>query len=105
MTIISLINNLALLLALSVVSGFIGRRRYLARYVPLLQGFLFGSVAVIGMLLPLILAPGLIFDGRSVVISLCGLFFDPVAVALAAVMATVLRIIQGGPGVVMGGGW
>ncbi|MCX6097898.1 MAG: PAS domain S-box protein, partial [Caldiserica bacterium] len=83
-------------------SGFIGQPRYLARYVPLLQGFLFGSVAVIGMLLPLTLAPGLIFDGRSVVISLCGLFFGPVAVALAAAMATVLRIIQGGPGVVMG---
>lgn len=61
MTIISLINNLALLVALSVVSGFIGQRRYLARYMPLLQGFLLGSVAVIGMLLPLTLALGLFF--------------------------------------------
>jgi len=103
MIIISLIYNLALLVALSVISGFIGeRRRYLVQYEPLLQGFLFGSAAIIGMLLPLKLSPGLIFDGRSVVISLCALFFGPVAAGLAMAMAATLRIIQGGPGVVMG---
>ena len=101
--IVDLIYNLALLVALSVVSGFIGERRsYLARYELLLQGFLFGSAAVIGMLLPLTLGPGLIFDGRSVVISLCALFFGPVAAVLAMVMAVTLRIIQAGPGAVMG---
>lgn len=103
MIIISLIYNLALLVALSVISGFIGeRRRYLVQYEPLLQGFLFGSAAIIGMLLPLKLSPGLIFDGRSVVISLCALFFGPVAAGLAMAMAATLRIIQGGPGAVMG---
>ena len=103
MIIISLIYNLALLVALSVISGFIGeRRRYLVPYEPLLQGFLFGSAAIIGMLLPLKLSPGLIFDGRSVVISLCALFFGPVAAGLAMAMAATLRIIQGGPGAVMG---
>ena len=103
MVFISLIYNLTLLVALSVVSGFIGqRRRYLDRYESLLQGFLFGSAAVIGMLVPLTLAPGLIFDGRSVVISLCSLFFGPVAVVVAGAMAVALRISQGGAGVVMG---
>ncbi|MBA4364559.1 MAG: hypothetical protein C0398_00955 [Coprothermobacter sp.] len=102
MIIISLIDNLALLVALSVVSGFIGQRRYLDQYESLLQGFLFGSAAVIGMLVPLTLAPGLIFDGRSVVISLCGLFFGPVALVVAGGMAVTLRIVQGGSGAVMG---
>jgi hypothetical protein len=99
MIIISLIYNLALLVALSVIFGFIGeRRRYLVQYEALLQGFLFGSAAIIGMLLPLKLSPGLIFDGRSVAISLCALFFGPVAAGLAMAMAATLRIIQGGPG-------
>jgi CheY-like chemotaxis protein len=54
------------------------------------------------MLVPLILAPRLIFDGRSVVISLCSLFFGPVALVVAGGMAVALRFSQGGPGAVMG---
>jgi two-component system cell cycle sensor histidine kinase/response regulator CckA len=73
---LDLIINLALLVALSVVSGFIDKRwpRH-TRLGILLQGFLFGGASVIGMLRPLNLGPGLIFDGRSVMVSLCALFF------------------------------
>lgn len=102
MIFIDLIYNLALLIALSVVSGFIGHRWKLAMRGALLQGLVFGGAAVIGMLRPLILAPGLIFDGRSVMISLCGLFFGPAAVTVAAGMALICRVLQGGMGVVMG---
>jgi two-component system sensor histidine kinase EvgS len=99
---IDLIYNLALLVALSSVSGFIGQRWENGRAGALLQGLVFGCVAVIGMLRPLVLAPGLIFDGRSVMISLCGLFFGPVAVAVAGGMAMVCRTVQGGVGAPMG---
>lgn len=102
MIVIDLIYNLALLVALSIVSGFIGQRWKQGWCGALLQGGVFGSVAVIGMLRPLVLAPGLIFDGRSVMISLCGLFFGPVAVAVAGGMAMVVRIFQGGIGAPMG---
>jgi PAS domain S-box-containing protein len=102
MIFIDLIHNLALLVALSVVSGFIGHRwKHELRGV-FLQGVVFGSAAVIGMLRPLALAPGLIFDGRSVMISLCGLFFGPAAVAVAGAMTLICRILQGGIGAVMG---
>jgi PAS domain S-box-containing protein len=102
MIFIDLIYNLALLVALSVVSGFIGQRWKHELQGVILQGVVFGSAAVIGMLRPLVLAPGLIFDGRSVMISLCGLFFGPEAVAVAGTMALICRIIQGGMGAVMG---
>jgi len=102
MIFIDLIYNLALLVALSVVSGFIGQRWKHELQGVILQGVVFGSAAVIGMLRPLVLAPGLIFDGRSVMISLCGLFFGPEAVAVAGAMALICRIIQGGMGAVMG---
>jgi hypothetical protein len=51
---------LALLVALSVVSGLIGQLWYLDQYESLPQCFLFGSAGVVGMLVPLILVPGLI---------------------------------------------
>jgi PAS domain S-box-containing protein len=102
MIFIDLINNLALLVALSVLSGFIGQRWKNSRAGALLQGLIFGSVAVIGMLRPFKLEEGLVFDGRSVVISLCGLFFGPIAAGITWVMAMVCRVWQGGVGAPMG---
>ena len=99
---IELIDNLALLMALVVVFGFIGIRWGRFRDSAVLQGLVFGSVAVIGMLRSLQVEEGVHFDGRSVVISLCGLFFGPVAAAVSGGMALVLRIWQGGAGLPAG---
>jgi len=99
---ISLVNNLALLVALSVFSGFIRNRYTRRRHEAFLQGLGFGCAVVIGMLHPVVMAPGLIFDGRSVMISLCGLFFGPLAAAIAGGMAITCRVLQGGPGALMG---
>ena len=98
-----LVLNLSLLIALSVVSGFIEQRRPgRTRTGALLQGLLFGIVAVIGMLRPLDLGGGLIFDGRSVMLSLCALFFGPVAAGTAGFIAAAFRIAMGGMGALMG---
>lgn len=103
MIIIELIFNLALLVSVSVLSGFIDLR-WKRESTPgvVSQGLLFGLVALLGMLNPFVLAPGLIFDGRSVVLSLCGLYFGPVSGVIAATIALVYRIYIGGPGVYMG---
>lgn len=103
MIIIDLIYNLAVLIALSVFSGFIDlkfNRTELNGKV--LQGLLFGTTAVIGMMNPFILSQGLIFDGRSIVISLCAVFFGPLAGIIAAGMALIYRLSVGGPGLIMG---
>ena len=97
-----LIYGLSILVSISIISGFIGHRGNKDRYSAVLQGLLFGSASVIGMLHPLAVAPGLIFDGRSVMISLSGLFFGPVAAIIAGAMALILRIQQGGTGALMG---
>jgi len=102
-TILELTYNLALLVALSVLSGFIRQRRSHPAWGAILQGLLFGGAAVIGMMKPLVLGPGLIFDGRSVMLSLCGLFFGPVAVGVAGVIALLYRTLLGGTGFHMGG--
>lgn len=97
-----LLYNLSILVSISIISGFIGHRGKNARLKSLLQGLLFGSASVIGMLHPLVLSPGLIFDGRSIMISLSGLFFGPLASGISAAMALAYRIDQGGTGVIMG---
>lgn len=100
---LNLIFNLSLLVAISVVSAIISEKATHRNLpAPVLQGLLFGSAAVIGILYPVVLSPGIIFDGRSVVLSLCGLFFGPVSGSIAAIMAIFARVIIGGNGTLMG---
>lgn len=100
--IIDLIYNLAVLVSLSVVSGYVGERYGYRLVDRVLQGVLFGCIAIIGMLRPLHFSPGIFFDGRSVMISLCALFFGPVAGIISGVFAACLRIYQGGAGTITG---
>lgn len=100
---IDLILNLSLLIAMTILSGFIEKK--LPRTTStgkIIQGLLFGMACLFGMLRPLVLGPGLIFDGRSVLIGLCALFFGPLAAAVTISIPLVYRLSLGGPGVLMG---
>lgn len=103
MIVIDLIYNLAILVAVSVLAGFVDNRwqRHTATG-KIFQGLLFGGVAMIAMLNPFVFSPGIIFDGRSVVLSLCALFFGPLAGAIAGILAILLRLYLGGAGTLMG---
>ncbi len=103
MIIIELLYNLSLLVAISVLSGFIDNRwRRTTITGKVLQGILFGMAAVLGMINSFVLSDGIIFDGRSVVLSICGLFFGPVPAVIAGLITIVYRLIIGGPGWIMG---
>lgn len=97
-----LIYNFGILISISIISGFIGYRDNNGWKISLSQGLIFGMASLIGMINPLVIVPGLIFDGRSVMISLSGLFFGPLASVVSALMALVFRIYQGGTGVIVG---
>jgi hypothetical protein len=100
---LDLILNLSLLIALTIISTFFERHKSSkTKSGALLQGILFGSVAIIGMLKPAVYQPGIIFDGRSVLLSLCGLFFDVYAVVPAMVISILARVFLGGDGVSTG---
>lgn len=103
MIVVELIYNLSVLVALSVLSGFIGNRFKRTELTgKVFQGLLFGFTAIVGMLYPFTLTEGIIFDGRSIVISLCTLFFGPISGLIAALMASTYRILLGGGGALMG---
>jgi PAS domain S-box-containing protein len=100
---LNLILNLSLLVSLSIISGFIENRwSRQTRQGQILQGLLFGLVAVIGMFRPLVIGPGLFIDGRSIMVSLCAFFFGPWAALAAIVLTTICRIGLGGVGMIVG---
>lgn len=103
MILIDLVYNLSVLVAFSVLSGFIDARYNRSNLSgKILQGLLFGITAIVGMLNPFILTQGIIFDGRSVVISLSTVFFGPVTGLIAALTSICFRLYIGGPGIIMG---
>jgi PAS domain S-box-containing protein len=100
---INLINNIAFLVAL-VAAGQIVITRFhnnaLNRQI--LLGLLFGGVTLLGMINPVNFVPGVIFDGRSIVLSVAGVVGGGLTAAIAAVMAAIYRYQLGGAGATVG---
>ncbi len=100
---LELIQTSALLLALSLLQGlclrFLSHRPRLAEIA---SGLVFGGVCVIGMMIPITLAPGVIIDSRSVVLSMAGLFGGPLAGVITGAIAGIYRVTLGGDGMIIG---
>jgi hypothetical protein len=85
MIILGLIQNISLLVTLAAI-----HRVFMARFeqdslrYQILVGLLFGGVGIIGMMTPLDLLPGIIFDGRSIILSIAGLFGGPIVAIISA---------------------
>ena len=95
---IDLVKAAAVLLALCLLQASTPRlwpARSLA--LGMSAGVLFGGICVIGMMMPIVLADGLIFDGRSAILGMAGLFGGLVA-AIAAGIAAAYRCGSAGPG-------
>jgi diguanylate cyclase (GGDEF)-like protein len=101
--ILDLVSNIILLFALAFMyeltdvkpkaTGW-GKRFFL--------GLLIGAYCVFIMMNPFVLSEGLIFDTRSVLISITGAFFSIHTTIIASLIAVAYRIYVGGEGVVAG---
>ncbi len=100
---IGVLNNITLLLALGFMYS-VSIRRWDTDTVKgkVIVGLLFGGFAVVGMLFPVQYSPGLIFDGRTILLGIVGFFGGWIAAVIAAVLTIALRIWQGGVGTLMG---
>ncbi|MEF8703883.1 MAG: LytS/YhcK type 5TM receptor domain-containing protein, partial [Candidatus Accumulibacter sp. UW26] len=100
---INLINNIAFLIAL-VAAGQIVITRFQNNTVnrQVLLGLLFGGVTLLGMLNPVNFVRGVIFDGRSIVLSVAGVVGGGLTAAIAAGMAAIYRYQLGGGGATVG---
>ncbi|PTT38418.1 GGDEF domain-containing protein [Acidovorax sp. HMWF018] len=100
---IELVKGVALLLALCFLHGFNIRFWRQHPWVgQVFSGLIFGGICVVGMLTPVVLMPGVIFDARSVVLSMAGLFGGPLVAGIAALMAATGRLWLGGAGAEVG---
>lgn len=100
---INLINNIAFLVALAATGQILLsllRHRLVARQLTL--GLLFGSVALLAMANPLTFMPGVIFDGRSIVLAVAGVVGGGLTAYVAAALAGAYRLYLGGAGAPVG---
>ena len=102
--ILALIHNIALLIAISLLGGFLWKKNpgTVTFTDKLFAGFFLGSVGMMIMLTPWILLPGLVFDTRSILLSISGLVFGPIPTLTAMLITAIYRLFMGGPGMWMG---
>ncbi len=101
--VVDLVFNAALLIALSVFyRALTGLRKENIILYKIFVGSLFGLIAIVGMNIPVKYAPGIFYDGRSIILVLSGLFGGGIISGLAVLIAGVYRAMLGGIGVFAG---
>jgi len=100
---LGLVNNAALLLALWAIYGLVSLRSSLKSiWEKILSGLAIGSLGIAVMFSTMPFSPGVVFDTRSILLSISGLFFGLIPASIAAVMTIIFRTWQGGAGTTMG---
>ena len=102
--IIGLLQNTAILLAFSMIYDYWWVKNDEPKNLlnKIFTGFVIGLIGIILMLTPWILVPGIVFDTRSVVLSVSGLFFGAIPTIIAMIMTVIFRLTIGGDGSLMG---
>lgn len=102
--IIGLLQNIALLLAFSMLYDFFWSRKDNRKklLLKIATGTVLGGVGIVLILTPWHFVPGIFFDTRSIILSISGLFFGPVPTLTAMIITGLFRLQMGGEGVLMG---
>lgn len=102
--IIGLLQNIALLLAFSMLYDFYWSRiENGQKLLPkIASGTVLGGVGIVLVLTPWHFVPGIFFDTRSIILSISGLFFGIVPTLTAMIITGLFRLQMGGEGVWMG---
>lgn len=102
--IIGLLQNTTILLAFSMIYDYWWIKNDESKNLlnKILTGFVIGVIGIVLMLTPWILVPGIVFDTRSVVLSVSGLFFGALPTLIAMLITGIFRLTLGGDGVWMG---
>ena len=97
-SILALVQNAALLLAMAVIFDTTVQIWKIKgkKFRQVLLGFLLGGIGVVLMNTPWIYGEGLIFDTRSILLGLAGVFFGSIPTLIAMMVTAVYRFAQGG---------
>ena len=97
---LDLIQNTSLMVALTTLYSLLSRLNgFTDTWKKLFSGLLFGGVAMVGMQMPFHYAPGVIYDGRSIILAMAGLFGGGMAAFVSMILAGAYRAQIGGAGV------
>ncbi|MDD3535417.1 MAG: ATP-binding protein [Candidatus Cloacimonetes bacterium] len=100
---VSLVYNAALLLALVLLFDSLAQTEVFSGSISKMKvGLVLGAIALGIMLNPMKLHTGVVFDSRTVFFSVASMFFDPLSVVIAALMAAGFRLSLGGAGIYTG---
>ena len=101
---IGLLQNAALLIAFSMLYQNVWIKNEANKSVSakILAGLILSSIGIILMFTPWMMVPGILFDMRSVLLSVSGLFFGPIPTIIAMSIAGITRFYIGGDGLWMG---
>jgi len=101
---IDLIQNIALLLAFSMLYDYFWMRHENMKniFYKVGAGIILGLVGIILTLTPWTFKEGVFFDARSIVLSISGLFFGFIPTFIAMIIVALFRVYLGGDGMLMG---
>jgi len=101
---LGLIQNIAILLTFSMLYDYFWSRneKHKNIYLKIGSGGILGGIGIILILTPWHFVPGIIFDTRSVMLSISGLFFGPIPTITAMIITGAYRYYMGGAGALMG---
>lgn len=102
--IIELIQNAAILLAFAMLyeNFWVKNENSKSIGAKIIMGFILSGIGVVLMFTPWTWAPGMIFDTRSVMISIAGLFFGTIPTIITMTITGIIRLLIGGDGKWMG---
>jgi signal transduction histidine kinase len=101
---IGLLQNIAILLAFTMLyeNFWVNNEDSKSVGAKIFVGLILSGIAVILMFTPWKMGPGIVFDTRTVMISIAGLFFGFIPTTITMVVAGIVRFSMGGDGQWMG---
>src|SRR5512133_35512 len=99
-----MVENAGLLLAMAVAFDLLTDRKTAATSLPrqLVSGFAIAAIGLAMIATSLRLSSGVIFDTRSVLLAVTGLFFGWIPMLMAVTITAAYRLYIGGPGSFVG---
>ena len=100
---ISLIQNIATLLAFTLIYDYSWLKKESTTYLrKTISGIIIGAIGILLMITPWTFITGVVFDTRSILLSVSGLFFGAIPTLIAILITSLFRISLGGDGIYMG---
>jgi PAS domain S-box-containing protein len=102
--VIGLMQNIAILLTFSMLYDYFWSKNEKLKniFFNVGAGIVLGGIGIVLILTPWHFIPGIFFDTRSVMLSISGLFFGPIATITAMAITSIYRWNMGGGGALMG---